>query len=101
MTNQNQSNKRKLDEEKPWKYSVVVPLTTERHATIVYKSLLPDKEPRPTQVEREMSVQGSTLVCKWSTSTPQLLRVVVDAFYQNVILIVNTMIQFDTLEETN
>ena len=44
-----------------WKFSVEIPFSSEKQATIAYNSLRIDKEPRKSEVFREFVVQGANL----------------------------------------
>lgn len=85
----------KTSVEKPWKSSFEIPFPTERLSKIVYNTLSVDPEPRPQQVTRNFAVRGNTVVCEFATSTPQLLRVSLTAFFENITLIVSTIENFD------
>jgi len=84
--------------EKPWKYSVEIPLTSERYSKIVYNTLKVDSEPRPKEITREISTKGESLLCNWSSATPQLLRVSIGSFFANLSLILDTIDNFDISE---
>lgn len=81
--------------DKPWKYSIEVPLSSTRNSNIVYNTLKVDKEPRPKDITKELFVKEGSLLCNWSASSPQFLRVAVNSFFENISLILETIEHFD------
>lgn len=89
------ANKHKL-EDKLWKYSLEIPLTSERHSNVIFNTLCVDREPRQSEISRELEVKGNILYCHWKSTTPQLLRVSVNSFFNNIALVLDAIENFDT-----
>jgi len=53
-----------------------------------------DRELQPQAVKRELSVDGNKLVAKFDTLTVRLARLTVNAFLENVDLVVRTLETF-------
>ncbi|XP_018329404.1 uncharacterized protein LOC108739831 isoform X2 [Agrilus planipennis] len=73
---------------------IKVPFPTKRVAQIVYDVLRVDKEPRRSQVNKELSVKDRILIGNFSGRLAKQLRVAVNNFFDNINLILSTIDQF-------
>lgn len=77
---------------------MTVPFETSRLANIALKSLDPDPELKPDQLNKVLSVQGNDLCATFSAVTDRTLRVGVNSFFDNLNLVVECMDQLDTVK---
>jgi len=71
-----------------------VPFLNEEHALIALKAIEVDKERQPDVVKRSLTVEGADLVATYETLTVRLARLVVNAYLENVDLVVRTLEAF-------
>ncbi|KAF9267847.1 transcription factor Pcc1 [Marasmius fiardii PR-910] len=74
--------------------TVQIPFASEKHALIAKSSIEVDPELQPHAVKRTISVQGNTLHAEFITLTIRLARLTVNAFLENVDLVVRTIEHF-------
>ncbi|KAF9007599.1 CTAG/Pcc1 family [Cyathus striatus] len=74
--------------------TVQVPFASSNHASIAKQAIEVDLELQPQAVKRTISVQGDKLVATFETLTVRLARLTVNAFLENVDLVVRTLEQF-------
>jgi len=75
--------------------TVQVPFASAKHALIAKQVIDVDKELQPQAVKRELTVvDGNKLVAKFDTLTIRLARLTVNAFLENVDLVVRTLEAF-------
>ncbi|KAL0577131.1 hypothetical protein V5O48_004845 [Marasmius crinis-equi] len=74
--------------------SVQIPFSSEKHAQIAKRSIEVDPELQPHAVKRTISVEGNILHAEFATLTVRLARLSVNAFLENVDLVVRTIEQF-------
>ncbi|KAH9959590.1 transcription factor Pcc1-domain-containing protein [Russula dissimulans] len=76
------------------KISVHIPFANPKHASIAKQVIEVDRELQPHAVRRELSLDGNVLVATFSTLTVRLARLTLNAFLENVDLVVRTIGQF-------
>ncbi|KAF9451869.1 transcription factor Pcc1, partial [Macrolepiota fuliginosa MF-IS2] len=74
--------------------TVEIPFVSSKHALIAKQVIDVDKELQPQAVKRELSVDGNKLIAKFDTLTVRLARLTVNAFLENVDLVVRTLETF-------
>ncbi|KAE9391372.1 transcription factor Pcc1 [Gymnopus androsaceus JB14] len=74
--------------------SVKIPFASEKHALIAKQTIEVDSELQPHAVKRTIEVEGNILIGTFSTLTIRLARLAVNAFLENVDLVVRTLEQF-------
>ncbi|KAJ3518489.1 hypothetical protein NM688_g9433 [Phlebia brevispora] len=74
--------------------TVRVPFASARHASIAKQVIEVDKELQPEVVKRVLEVEGDVLVATFKTLTVRLARLVVNAYLENVDLVVRTIGEF-------
>jgi len=74
--------------------TVEVPFASPEHALIAKQVIDVDKELQPQAVKRELSVDGNKLIARFDTLTVRLARLTVNAFLENVDLVVRTIENF-------
>ncbi|KAJ3479721.1 hypothetical protein NLI96_g8868 [Meripilus lineatus] len=74
--------------------TVRVPFASSKHAIIAKQVIEVDIELQPQAVQRTIEVEGDILVATFATLTVRLARLVVNAFLENVDLVVRTIGQF-------
>lgn len=79
----------------PWKFSVKIPFSCNRHAQIAYQSLKVDEEPRKGEITRNFTVDDCILLVDWKATEARLLRVSVNSLFDMLKLVVKTIEQFD------
>ncbi|KAH6909136.1 transcription factor Pcc1-domain-containing protein [Coprinopsis sp. MPI-PUGE-AT-0042] len=78
-----------------WHYvTIAVPFLTEKHASIAKQVIEVDAELQPLAVKRTLSVEGNQLKATFQTLTVRLARLTVNAFLENVDLVVRTIEHF-------
>ncbi|PVF98042.1 transcription factor Pcc1 [Serendipita vermifera] len=79
----------------PWHtVTIRVPFVSPNHANIAKDVIGVDKELQGHAVKREMIVEGDELVATFQTLTVRLARLTLNAFLENVELIVRTLDEF-------
>lgn len=68
-----------------------IPFSSSEHASIAYEVLNVDRELRGSGVHREISKDGVNLVVKFEGVDLKKIRVAVNAFLRNVLLVVKTI----------
>ncbi|KAK7050898.1 hypothetical protein VNI00_005010 [Paramarasmius palmivorus] len=79
--------------------TVQVPFASEKHATIAKRAIEVDAELQPHAVERIITVEGDVLHATFRTLTVRLARLTVNAFLENVDLVVRTIEHFGAQAE--
>jgi len=74
--------------------NVEIPLPSSKHALIVKQVIEVDAELQPNAVKRELSVQDDKLIATFRTLTVRLARLTLNAFLENVDLVVRTIEEF-------
>jgi len=74
--------------------SVEIPFTSAKHASIAKQVIEVDAELSPQAVKRELSVEDNKLNATFHTLTVRLARLTLNAFLENVDLVVRTINQF-------
>ncbi|KXN88502.1 L antigen family member 3, partial [Leucoagaricus sp. SymC.cos] len=74
--------------------TVEVPFISSKHASIAKQVIDVDKELQPQAVKRDLSIDGNKLVARFDTLTVRLARLTVNAFLENVDLVVRTIENF-------
>jgi len=74
--------------------SVEIPFASPKHASIAKQAIEVDAELSPQAVKRELSVQDNKLIATFHTLTVRLARLTLNAFLENVDLVVRTINQF-------
>ncbi|KZT07783.1 transcription factor Pcc1 [Laetiporus sulphureus 93-53] len=74
--------------------TVRIPFESEKHATIAKQVLEVDRELQPQAVKKTLAVEGNDLVASITTLTVRLARLTVNAFLENVDLVVRTIGEF-------
>ncbi|CAF2126379.1 unnamed protein product [Rotaria magnacalcarata] len=70
------------------------PLSTARHAQIIYDTIRIDKEPKKT-VERIETLDGNVLNVRFEAHEAKFIRVAVESYIEKINLILRTMQRFD------
>ncbi|CAG5082477.1 Oidioi.mRNA.OKI2018_I69.PAR.g10137.t1.cds [Oikopleura dioica] len=79
--------------------NVEIPFETERHAKIALNSVIQDEEPRAgTHIERKISVERNLLKVSWEAEEARILRTSAQSLLQLLVLVTQTIEQFDGLE---
>ncbi|TFK74096.1 Pcc1-domain-containing protein [Pluteus cervinus] len=73
------------------KITLRIPFASPNHALIAKQVIEVDAELQPQAVKRELSVDGDVLVGTFTTLTVRLARLTVNAFLENVELVVRTL----------
>jgi len=74
--------------------TVRIPFSSSDHATIAKRAIEVDRELQPQAVKRTIVVQGDDLIVTFETLTIRLARLTINAFLENVDLVVQTLGQF-------
>ncbi|CCM00102.1 uncharacterized protein FIBRA_02129 [Fibroporia radiculosa] len=74
--------------------TIRIPFGSEKHASIAKQVIEVDRELQPQAVKRTLSVEDRTLVANFETLTIRLSRLTVNAFLENVDLVVRTIGEF-------
>ncbi|TFY67186.1 hypothetical protein EVG20_g4033 [Dentipellis fragilis] len=74
--------------------SVRIPFANAKHAAIAKQVIEVDHELNPDAVKRVLTVEDEFLVATFSTLTVRLARLVLNAFLENVDLVVRTISEF-------
>ncbi|TFK49955.1 transcription factor Pcc1, partial [Heliocybe sulcata] len=73
---------------------VRVPFASAKHAAIAKQVIEVDRELQPHAVKRSLTVEDDVLVATFTTLTVRLARLTLNAFLENVELVVRTIGQF-------
>eukprot|EP00056_Hartaetosiga_gracilis_P022446 m.30575 g.30575 ORF g.30575 m.30575 type:complete len:87 (+) comp9649_c0_seq2:86-346(+) len=71
-----------------------IPLPSAEEAEIAKKTLQVDKEPKPQECKRTISVENEMLIVKFEAKTLRVLRVATNWFLDMLMLSVETMEMF-------
>ncbi|KAJ8046835.1 EKC/KEOPS complex subunit LAGE3 [Holothuria leucospilota] len=71
-----------------------IPFPSDREAEIAYNSLRVDKEPRKSQITKELNLDGNVLLVNFTATEARFLRVAVGSFFDLLNLVVKTMEEF-------
>lgn len=74
--------------------SVKIPLASPKHALIAKQVIEVDPELQPQAVKRTLSVDDNLLIATFQTLTVRLARLTLNAFLENVDLVIRTIEQF-------
>ncbi|KAF5367417.1 hypothetical protein D9758_003611 [Tetrapyrgos nigripes] len=74
--------------------TVQIPFASAKHALIAKQAIEVDAELQPQAVKRMITVEGDVLKATFTTLTIRLARLTVNAFLENVDLVVRTIQQF-------
>jgi len=74
--------------------TVEIPFASTKHASIAKQVIEVDAELNPEAVKRELLVQDHKLIATFRTLTVRLARLTVNAFLENVDLVVRTVEHF-------
>ncbi|KAI0322746.1 transcription factor Pcc1-domain-containing protein [Amylostereum chailletii] len=74
--------------------TVRIPFATPHHASIAKQVIEVDRELQPHAVERALVVEDAVLIATFSTLTVRLARLTLNAFLENVDLVVRTIAEF-------
>ncbi|KAF8150785.1 CTAG/Pcc1 family [Crassisporium funariophilum] len=74
--------------------TVEIPFATAKHASIAKQVIEVDSELQPQAVKRELLVEDDKLIATFHTLTVRLARLTLNAFLENVDLVVRTIEQF-------
>ena len=76
-----------------------IPFDTERTAEIAYNSLHVDPEPKRSGSRKELTLNGKILCVQFNCEEARTLRVSVGSFLDLLTLVIDTINQFDVLDE--
>jgi len=79
------------DEQKLHTVNIDIPFPTPRLAEIAHEVLRVDAEPKRSGVKKELSFKENILHVKFSAELARQLRVAVNGFFENIILITQTI----------
>ncbi|KIM33378.1 hypothetical protein M408DRAFT_61369, partial [Serendipita vermifera MAFF 305830] len=74
--------------------TIRVPFASKEHATIARDVIAVDRELQAHAVKRSMAIEGDELVTEFKTLTVRLARLTLNAFLENVELIIRTLDEF-------
>ncbi|XP_047071142.1 uncharacterized protein LOC124679430 [Lolium rigidum] len=74
---------------------------SEEHATIVYKTLVVDKELQPDKVRREMTVSGGKLIVRFEAVEARFLRASFSAFVDLMVLVTKLVEEYGVSKEAH
>jgi len=74
--------------------TIRVPFASKEHATIAKDVISVDRELQAHAVKRSMIVEGDELVTTFQTLTVRLARLTLNAFLENVELVIRTLDEF-------
>ncbi|KAI0342776.1 transcription factor Pcc1 [Trametopsis cervina] len=82
-------------DDQPWHtVTVRVPFASAKHASIAKQVIDVDKERQPQVVKRTLELEDDVLVATFKTLTVRLARLTVNAYLENVDLVVRTIEEF-------
>jgi len=73
---------------------VRVPFASAKHASIAKQVIEVDRELQPQVVKRTLDVDGDVLIATFKTLTVRLARLTVNAYLENVDLVIRTIGEF-------
>lgn len=79
-------------------FQVRVQFRDRKNAEIARNTLIVDAEPRKNILSRRLEIVDSCLHVYWTAKEARILRTSVNAFFENIILIIQTIEQFDLKE---
>jgi len=74
--------------------TIRIPFASAQHARIAMQAIQVDAELQPHAVKRNLSVEEEVLVASFETLTVRLARLTINAFLENVDLVVRTIQEF-------
>lgn len=74
-----------------------IPFDTKAHARVVEQSLSPDKELKPDQISKTLSVEGHELVAEFHAVSDRVLRVTVNSLLDSVALLIESIEELEGL----
>ncbi|KDQ57327.1 hypothetical protein JAAARDRAFT_131071, partial [Jaapia argillacea MUCL 33604] len=74
--------------------TIRIPFLSSHHATIAKNAIEVDGELQPHAVKRALTVEEDVLVATFTTLTIRLARLVLNAYLENVDLVVRTLQEF-------
>jgi len=79
---------------------VTIPCLSDEHADLIKRVIEVDRELQPHAVKRVLRVEDNVLIATISTLTVRLARLSLNAFLENVDLIVKTLQEFEPTQPT-
>ena len=86
-------------DDKPFTFTARVPYTTTEHATIIKNALSVDPELRLEFVNREITVEGTTVILNFEAVDARTLRAAVGTFCDLLRLATETLEAFPPLQD--
>jgi EKC/KEOPS complex subunit PCC1/LAGE3 len=86
-------------DDKPFTFTARVPYTTTEHANIIKNALSVDPELRPEFVNREITVEGTTVILIFEAVDARTLRAAVGTFCDLLRLATETLEAFPPLQD--
>ncbi|KAI0064974.1 Pcc1-domain-containing protein [Artomyces pyxidatus] len=84
-----------VDQQTEWHtITVRIPFANAKHAATAKQVIEVDRELQPQAVRRVLSLEDNILVATFTTLTVRLARLVLNAFLENVDLVVRTISEF-------
>ncbi|KAJ6508033.1 CTAG/Pcc1 family [Mycena vitilis] len=74
--------------------TIRIPFASAKHAQIAMQTIQVDPELQPQAVKRTLSVENDVLIATFDTLTVRLARLTVNAYLENVDLVVRTLQEF-------
>jgi EKC/KEOPS complex subunit PCC1/LAGE3 len=74
--------------------TIRIPFASAKHAEIALQAIQVDPELQPHAVKRTLSVEDDVLIATFDTLTVRLARLTVNAYLENVDLVVRTLQEF-------
>ncbi|KAF7336693.1 hypothetical protein MVEN_02104300 [Mycena venus] len=74
--------------------TIRIPFASAKHAEIALQAIQVDAELQPHAVKRTLSVEDDVLIATFDTLTVRLARLTVNAYLENVDLVVRTLQEF-------
>ncbi|KAJ7475934.1 CTAG/Pcc1 family [Mycena latifolia] len=74
--------------------TIRIPFASAKHALIAMQAIQVDSELQPQAVKRSLSVEDDVLIATFDTLTVRLARLTVNAYLENVDLVVRTLQEF-------
>jgi len=81
--------------------NVEIPFASSKHASIAKQVIEVDAELQAHAVKRELSVQDDKLIATFHTLTVRLARLTLNAFLENVDLVVRTIEEFGEVSSSD
>ncbi|XP_006171137.1 EKC/KEOPS complex subunit LAGE3-like [Tupaia chinensis] len=72
-------------------FTLIVPFQSPLEADMAHRSLAPDTQRQPGVVQKEFTVNGSTLTIRWTAEDPVLFRISINSFLDRLSLVVRNI----------